>query len=932
MLPDASPFTGALAPVLGGVLVLALSTALLPAKLTAQTGGVIVGQVTNAVNGEPVLGAQIEVGRGQHGAVSGAEGRYRVAEIRPGVYRVAVRAVGFKPVVQDSVVVSGGRATVINVQLAPEAVELPGLAVEARPDRLLDPRIAATVQQVTAADLRELPVTSIEQAVQLQAGVVEASFRGGRAGQEVLILDGMAVKNQLDAASGPAGIAIPPIAVSEVTLVTNGFSAQYGQALSGMVMAVTRDGGDRLEGTLALETDRLMGQGSDYGFDRLVAALSGPLFGGMRFFAALDARGRLDHEPVNAPVPTDTLDPRSEQPWVLPNNAGERYDLFGKLTIPVGSRNTLRLQGALSDDQRQLFDPVVKYSPAGSPAQRVSGGLAMAHFQHVTSPARSRTAVFDLRLGYFDKEAIRAPLCSTPDFQFGAFTFARWCFAGEDVARSRDTVAAMNRVPGFRVPTFASATPWGVPGFFMTDSPRGELAWNRFREGRARLDVYWGPGPDTDLRLGGEYVTQKVQSFTRLEAYETVAGGAPEPVTSEFSPFQASGYGEWVQRLSDVALTAGLRVDAFNPRSALDSGELKTRVAVGPRVAATAMIKDALIVGSWGHFAQPPDYQYLTDAAFDDTLRTGRFRRGNPGLGFETATQYELQVRFRPSPNTGVRIGAYVRRLDGLVASVPLGVDVDSAIFGNADFGDVRGMEFTLERDFVRGWGARISYVLQKAEATATNAEDFFRRFRITPVGDTVIPPTVSFPLDYDRRHALIVTARGRIPERAGPILGEFEGALVFRWGSGLPYTRTTVGGDSIIGMPNGERMPAQYAADILIRRPFRLGGARLGVYIDIRNITNRRNVVAVRRESGTPEAGEPQIEDAAQQAYGENPDPIPYESRRYRDFADSDGNGLVAGSSELLPLYQRAARDFLQPLLAFGTPRLFRLGVEVSF
>jgi len=920
------------ARALGGALASAALCALLPATLAAQTGGVIAGQVTNAVNGEPVVGAEVEVGRGQHGAVTGAEGRYRVAEIRPGVYRVVVRAVGFKPVTRDSVVVSGGVAVVLNVQLAPEAVELPGLAVEAQPDRLLDPRIAATVQQVTAADLRQLPVTSIEQAIQLQAGVIEASFRGGRVGQEVLVLDGMAVKNQLDAATGPTGVAIPPVAVSEVTLVTNGFSAQYGQALSGMVMAVTRDGGDRLEGTLALETDRLMGGGSDYGFDRLVAALGGPVFGGVRFFAALDARGRLDHDPVNAPVPTDTLDPRSEQPWVLPNNAGERYDLFGKLTIPVGGRNTLRVQGALSDDQRQLFDPVVKYSPNGGPGQRVSGGLAMAHFQHVTSPARSKTAVFDLRFGYFDKEAIRAPLCSPPDFQFGAFTFSRWCFAGEDVASSRDTAAAMERLPGFRVPAYASETPWGVPGFFMTDSPRGELAWNRFREGRARLDVYWGPGADTDLRVGGEYVTQKVESFTRLEAYETVARGAPAPVTSEFSPFQASGYAEWVQRMRDVSFTAGLRVDAFNPRSAIDSLELETRVAVGPRVAATAMIKDALIVGSWGHFAQPPDYQYLTDAAFDDTLRTGRFRRGNPGLGFETATQYELQVRFRPSANTGVRIGAYVRRLDGLVASVPLGVDVDSAIFGNADFGDVRGMEFTLERDFVHGWGARISYVLQKAEATATNAEDFFRRFRITPLGDTVIPPTVAFPLDYDRRHALIVTARGRIPERAGPILGTFEGAVVFRWGSGLPYTRTTEGGDSIIGLPNGERLPAQYAADILIRRPFRIGGARLGVYVDIRNITNRRNVVAVRRESGTPEAGEPQIEDAALQAYQENPDAIGYESERYRTYGDLDGDGLISGSSELLPLYQRAARDFLQPLFAFGGPRIFRLGVEVSF
>jgi hypothetical protein len=916
-----------------GLLVALLGAVVLPAGAAAQTGGAIAGRVTDAVSGVPIPGARVEVGRGQYGALTDADGRYRVREVRPGVHRVTVRAVGYRPVLRDSLMVTGGATVVLDVQLAPEAVELPGIAVEAEPDPLLDPRIAATVQQVTAADLRELPVTSLEEAIALKAGVVQASIRGGRAGQDVLVLDGMPIKNQLDAASGPTGVAVPAIALREATLVTNGFSAQYGQALSGMVTAVTREGGDRLEGTLAFETDRPLGNGWDYGLDRLVAALGGPLFGGLRFFVALDAQGRLDHEPVNAPPPTDPLDPRHLQPWVLPHNAGERYDLFGKLTVPAGVRSTIRVQGALSRVQRQLFDPVLKYQANRGPAERVGGGFAMAHFQHVTRPEAATQVVMDLRASYFEKEAHRAPLLTAPTFRLGAFTFSRWDLAGEQVARNQDTVTALGRIPGFAIPAFAEQTPWGVPGFFMTDSPRGELAWNRFREGRARLDVFLGPGRSTDIRLGGEYVTQQVRTFTRLEAYETVARGAPAPVSSAFTPFQASGYGELVQRLEDVAFTVGFRLDAFNPRAQLDTTpNLPTKVAMGPRVAFSTVLQGALVVASWGRFAQPPDYQYLTDAAFDDTLRTGRFRRGNPGLGFETATQYELQVRVRPSLNTGIRAGAYVRRLDGLVASVPVGVDVDSAVFGNADFADVRGIEFSLERDFVGTWGASVSYVLQQAEATATNAEDFFRRLQITPVGDTVLPAAVTFPLDFDRRHALIVTARGRIPRGAGPVLSGFEGGVVFRWGSGLPYSRTTPGGDSIIGAPNSERLPDQYALDLLLRRAFRLGGVRLGVYVDVRNVTNRRNVVAVRRESGTPFAGAPQIEEAALDAYAANPAPIPYESPRYRPDADLDGDGLLVGEEELLPLYRRAAQDFLHPVFAYGPPRLLRLGVEVSF
>jgi hypothetical protein len=90
--------------------------------------------------------------------------------------------------------------------------------------------------------------------------------------------------------------------------------------------------------------------------------------------------------------------------------------------------------------------------------------------------------------------------------------------------------------------------------------------------------------------------------------------------------------------------------------------------------------------------------------------------------------------------------------------------------------------------------------------------------------------------------------------------------------------------------------------------------------------------VVAVRRENGSPEPGEPQIDALAEQAFAARPDPIPYESPAYRPGADLDGNGLIEGPDELLPLYRRAARDFLQPLFAYGPPRLLRLGVRVGF
>jgi hypothetical protein len=259
-------------------------------------------------------------------------------------------------------------------------------------------------------------------------------------------------------------------------------------------------------------------------------------------------------------------------------------------------------------------------------------------------------------------------------------------------------------------------------------------------------------------------------------------------------------------------------------------------------------------------------------------------------------------------------------------------VDPDSAIFGNGDYGNVKGLELTVEREFRGAFGFRFSYVLQKADASASDARDMYRRLQITPVGDTVIPATAEFPLDYDRRHALVLLGRVRLPSSFGRILAGTELGAVGRWGSGLPYSKTTPSGDSLIGLPNTHRLPSQATLDLFLRRTFGSGRTRLGVFVDLRNVTNYQNVVAVRRDSGEPNATESQIEAMATDAYQANPQPIPYESRRYRSWADANGDGVISGEAELLPLYMRAARDVTQPLFYYGHPRLIRFGAELFF
>jgi hypothetical protein len=902
----------------------------LPAAMAAQTNGSIIGHVRQRAGATPIAGAQVGLDS-RWVAQTDSAGYYRIREVRSGWHLVTVRAIGFETMRRDSVLVRAGQTTIVNFTVDVYTIDKP-VVVEAYADSILDPTLVATVQRIGGEELRRFPVTTLDEAVALSAGAVGESYRGGRLGQQAFVLDGLGVKNQLDASTGPLGIRIPPDVLTEAALATNGFSARYGQAISGLINVVTKDGGDHWTGRAAYESDRLLWGSADLGLDRGVVSVDGPLGKGAGFVAVLDAEGRLDADPVNAPLPSDPRDPRHDRPALLPHNSGERYDAAAKLRVPLGGAQTLRIFALRSADQRLLFAPAYKYDTRWAPARRVSGNLVSAHLQRATNEFTA-----DLRAGYFTRQFIRGTLAEQPSYRFGAITGRPFRFVGEDLARAQDTIAAQAPIPGLDPPDPSDRSPWGVPAFFFGSGSNGELAWNSYRELRGQLDFSVG-GPRSDLYFGGEVSRQRVRTFQRVLGYRAVGDSVPPPAAATFSPLSAAAYAEGQLHGEDFVVTLGIRYDQFNPGTGVPGAVVGARRSINPRLAFSTVLKGATVIASWGRFSQAPDFQYLVDAAFDDTLRTGRFRRGNPNIGFEDATQYEFSLRMRVRPNTSVRLNVFNKLLDGLVGSVPLGVNADSTIFGNFDFGNVKGAEAILERAFVGGWGIRIAYTLQQAQATATNAFQLVSRIRIGPTGDTINPARVEFPLDYDRRHNLTVIGQGRIPDGWGPrlagaqLLAGLEAATIVRASSGLPFTMTNATGDTLIGLPNSHRLPPLMTLDLLLRRPLRIAGRQGTFYLDVRNLLNRRNVEAVRRDTGEPSLSEPGLAALADRAYQAHPEPIPYESPRYRTFADLDGNGLIEGRSELYPLFLAAARDYTQPLFSFGPPRMFRLGVELLF
>src|SRR5260221_3839220 len=483
----------------------------LTAPAAAQTNGSITGHVRQREAGTPIPGAQIGLD-GRWLALSDSAGFYRIREVRSGWHLVTVRAIGFETVQRDSVLVRAGQVSLVNFSVDVYTIDR-AIIVEAFADWILDPALVATVQRISGDELRHFPVTTLDEAVALSAGAVGESYRGGRLGQQAFVLDGLGVKNQLDASTGPLGVRIPPDMLTEASLVANGFSARYGQALSGLINVVTRDGGDRWTGRAAYESDRPLWGSADLGLDRSVVSVDGPLGGGAGLVAVLDAEGRVDADPVNAPRSPDPRDPRNTSPTRLPHNSGERYDAAMKLRVPLGGRHTLRWFALRWVDQGLLNARTYKYDERWARARRVAGDLLSAHLQRATNKLTA-----DLRAGYFTRDFIRGTLAEQPPYRFGAITGRTFRFGGEDLARAQDTAGVDGPIPGLPAADFSDRSPWGVPAFFLGSGSNGDLTWNRYRELRGQMDFSVG-APSTDVYFRGEVSRQRVRTFQRVLGY-----------------------------------------------------------------------------------------------------------------------------------------------------------------------------------------------------------------------------------------------------------------------------------------------------------------------------------------------------------------------------------------------------------------------------
>jgi outer membrane receptor protein involved in Fe transport len=217
------------------------------------TTGKIAGVVRDAKTNEFLPGANIILEGTTMGAATSVDGAYIILNVPPGNYTLRASVIGYRELRVENVHVSIDLTTHQDFSLEETVLEAGETVtiVATRPMVVKD--LTASTAVVGSEEIENLPITEINEAVQLQAGLVQDAggglhIRGGRTGEISYWIDGIPVT---DVYNGGSVVEVNKNMVQELQVVSGAFNAEYGQAMSGIVNIATKDGTNDFGGSVS---------------------------------------------------------------------------------------------------------------------------------------------------------------------------------------------------------------------------------------------------------------------------------------------------------------------------------------------------------------------------------------------------------------------------------------------------------------------------------------------------------------------------------------------------------------------------------------------------------------------------------------------------------------------------------------------------------
>ncbi|UCE06562.1 MAG: TonB-dependent receptor, partial [bacterium] len=244
--------------------------------ITGSVSGKFIDKTTN----QELPGAIVILNDTKLWTVADKYGFYVINNIPPGTYDIRAKMLGYATIVMKNVNIRADYDYEINFEMISEAIEGPEIVIIAEKP-LIQKESPSTSHSLNFSEInRKLPIDHYYQTIKMQPAVVNGHIRGGRKYDALYMIDGHSIQDPM---FREISTLVPLSAISDINLQSGGFSAEYGQAMSGIVNLTTKEGKEKTEGFFKIYTDNFGVKVKNDNLRRMEISLGGPLlfsFGG----------------------------------------------------------------------------------------------------------------------------------------------------------------------------------------------------------------------------------------------------------------------------------------------------------------------------------------------------------------------------------------------------------------------------------------------------------------------------------------------------------------------------------------------------------------------------------------------------------------------------------------------------------------------------
>jgi len=832
---------------------------ILPSLLSAATTGKIAGRITDTA-GETLTGVNVFLENTGMGAATDANGYYMIINVPPGDYSVQFMMMGYEGRKINNVNVRSDHTTTLDQSMKQTMLEGESVVVSATRE-IIDMDRTSTEASVSADQLERMPVQNISDVLNLQAGVVDGHFRGGRSNEVSYLVDGIPIN---DVFSQEASMVIENELIQELKIISGTFNAEYGQAQSGIVEIITKSGSVNFSSNFKITSgdyfsnnENIFRNVDDFGlhYKELSFSARGPLPGQTSYlfnYRLTDDEGYLYGRDFFERSVGHWIQIKPDTTGFSPMADNYRQSLFLKLTFPFSGRDKLSLNATIQDKERGVYEHDYSYNPLGNSRIYENSGIYYLTWNHLIN----QNTYWDMTLSFNDTH------------------YDRYLF--EDMYDERYSVD--NRVAGgsgnffdydeedeeyvFFTQTLKPGNSFNSGGtdmrYFKRRTTSSLFKFDFTRQLNRLFDIKTG----VEIRSHELYLHDINLQRNPTTGFEIQPGQAHTTENQEYTrkPLEAAYYAQTKLETNTVILNAGLRLDYFDANSDVlidltrptqdietNSRKSETITKLSPRLGfAYPISANGVLHVSYGHFFQIPPFENLYTNPDFKWAPDFEYPYGNADLKPQETVAYEIGLQQELSSNIMLEATAYYKDIRNLLGTELVQIAAQeqntSQLYGrfvNRDYGQVKGFTLMLEHRLVYNIGGSIDYTYQVARGNASDPRSVLQDQQQTP---PVESEKQLVPLDWDQTHTLNLQLNFQ-PARST------SATFVGKLGSGMPYTPTYQVGDAYIR--NNDRKPGKLTFDLFVSHRIQVRDQNVNFTLKIYNIFDRLNEKDVYSSTG---------------------------------------------------------------------------------